>query len=41
MLNHANEEIKGVVEATIDEIKLMSADEYEDYCARLDQAYQP
>lgn len=41
MLNHANEEIEGLVEATSDEIKLMSADEYEDYCAHLDQAYKP
>ena len=41
MLNHANEEIKGLVEATADEIKLMSAEEYDDYCALLDQMYQP
>jgi hypothetical protein len=41
MLNHANEEIKGLVEATADEIKLMSEEEYESYCNHLDQAYQP
>ena len=37
MLNHANEEIKGLVEATVGEIKLISADEYEEHCAILDQ----
>jgi hypothetical protein len=41
MKNHANEEIKELTELSPEELKALSAEEYDQYCSHLDSVYQP